>query len=198
MNPTDSSSVPSCRACASGGVAVNVTSGGAAGGPSPRSTTVPFSTRAHDRACSFLPAATTNSTSTITLTNAGEQVVLELAVGLAVVDERTGERVLLPWEHFADHVVGQPHPKPRRVDLRAVREQCLAPLVQVIADVDQRRELVLAVLVEAPLEPRHVRALLAALQVCLVQRLPSRDRPGHVVELQRLPRLTGVGIGLGV
>ena len=42
---------------------------------------------------------------------------------------------------------------PVRVDLRAVREECLSPLVEVVADVDQRRELVFAVLVEAALEP---------------------------------------------
>ena len=45
--------------------------------------------------------------------------------------------------------------KPFGIDLRAVREQRLAALVQVVADVDQRREVVLAIGVEAALEPRR-------------------------------------------
>jgi hypothetical protein len=31
-----------------------------------------------------------------------------------------------------------------------------------------------------------------------VQRLDSRDRPGHVVELQRLPRFARVRVRLGI
>src|SRR6266550_3606889 len=133
MNPTDKSSDPSCRACASGGVAVNVTSAASGAAPSPCSATDPLSTRAQDRPCSFLPAATTNSTSTVALTYSREEVVLELTVGFAVVDQRPREREFLPREHLADHVIGQSHPEARGVDLRAVREQRFPALVQVVA-----------------------------------------------------------------
>ena len=61
------------------------------------------------------------------------------------VDERTREDELLPREHLADDVVGEPHPEALGIDLRAVREQRLPALVQVVADVDQRREVVLAI-----------------------------------------------------
>ena len=84
------------------------------------------------------------------------------------------------------------------IDLGAVREQRGAALGEVVADVDERRELVLAVRVEAPLEPGRVRALLTPVEVRLVQRLHPRDRPRHVVQLERLPRLARVGIRLGI
>ena len=66
----------------------------------------------------------------------GEEIVLGLAVGDAGVDERAGEHELLPREHLADDVVGEPHPEPVGIDLRAVREQRLPALVQEVADVD--------------------------------------------------------------
>src|SRR5262245_10679789 len=104
MNPTESSSVPSCNACASAGVAAKVTSASAGGPPSPCSLTCASSTRAHDRACCFLPCATTNSTSTVALSDSREQVVFELTVARRAIDQRTREYVFLPRKHLADDV----------------------------------------------------------------------------------------------
>src|SRR6185369_11641369 len=121
MKPTERSSAPSCSAWASPGVVVNVTSAARSGAPSPRSITLASATRAHARACSFLPAATTNSTTnspraapsgTVDGSGAepGEQVVLELAFGYAVVDQRAHEREFLPREDLTDYGVGKTHP----------------------------------------------------------------------------------------
>src|SRR5580765_4069686 len=166
MKPTVRSSVPSCNAAASAGVAVKVTSAGSAGAPSPRSTTAASEMRAQPRAWSFFPAATTNSTMTgpcgTTASGtidgpgpeSGEQIIFELAFGHAVVDQRPHERELLPREDLADDVVGEAHPMTFGIDLRAVREQRRPPLVQVVADIYERRELVLAIGVEAAFEPR--------------------------------------------
>src|SRR5262245_14609403 len=194
MKPTARSRSPSCNACASAGVHVNVIVAASAAGPSPSSVTAPeASMRAHERACSFLPAATTNSMimgrlhaplpygrfavdSTIMgrlhaplpygrfavdsttigsaatvgrcFAHTGEDVVLELALGHVVVDERTRQHELLPREDLPHDVVGEAHPEAGRVDLGAVREQRLASLGEVVADVDERREVVGAIGVE--------------------------------------------------
>src|SRR5437016_4653835 len=196
MKPTERSSVPSWSDAASTGVAVNVTSAGSAGAPSARSSTSASRTRAHPRACSFFPAATTNSTTTSPLRSGtvdgagaepGEEIVFVFAFGHAVVDQRAHECEFLPREHLADDVVGKAHPVPFGVDLRAVRQERCPTRVQVVADVDERRELVGPVRIETALEPRRVRALLAAVEIRLVQRLHPRDGPRHVVELRRLP-----------
>src|SRR6476660_909174 len=135
MKPTVRSSVPSCSAAASAGVAVKVMSAGSAGAPSPRSTTAASAMRAQTRACSFLPAATTNSTMTgpwgTTASGtidgpsaeSGEQIVFELAFGHAVVDQRAHERELLPREDLANDLVGEAHPMTLGIYLRAVCEQ---------------------------------------------------------------------------
>ena len=165
MKPTESASVPVRNASASSGVAVKVDVGG--GGRRPVAV---FRDRAvgdarHEPATSFFPWATTNSTvwrhsrdrSRIPANRSSSYS----PSGTGVVDERARERELLPREHLADDVVRQPHPEALGVDLRAVREQRLPALVQEVADVDQGREVVVAVRVEAALEPRRVRALLA-------------------------------------
>src|SRR6478735_2877909 len=68
---------------------------------------------------------------------AGEEVVLHISVGNSRVDQRTCEHELLPREDLAYDLVRQTHPEPGRIDLRAVREQGLAALVQEIAHVDE-------------------------------------------------------------
>src|SRR3954449_4908913 len=106
MNPTERSSVPSCIACASAGVAVNVMSGSSAGAPSPFSSSLPSATRTQPRACSFFPAATTKATTVGSGTvdrgraEAGEEIVLVLAFRDAGVDQRARELELLPGEHL--------------------------------------------------------------------------------------------------
>src|SRR5262249_33426709 len=151
MKPTDRSSEPSCNACASAGVHVNVIVAGSGDAPSPCAASAPPSMRAQLRATSFLPAATTNSTTTGPVgpadsagmarmgTKAGEHVVFELAVGHTVVDERSREHELLPREDLAHHVIGEAHPEPVRIDLRPMSEQRFATLEEIVADVDQRR-----------------------------------------------------------
>src|SRR5689334_19644518 len=143
MKPTERSSLRSCSACASGSVIVNMMSGSPAA-VSSAAALPSSSTRSATRRSCCLPFATTKSTRVVMasrptrgLAQACEEIVLVLAVAARHVDERAGERELLPREHPPDHVVGQAHPEAGRIDLRAVREQCLAPLVQVVADVDQ-------------------------------------------------------------
>ena len=79
-----------------------------------------------------------------------------------------------------------------------MRKQRGPALGQKVADVDEGREVVGAVLVESAFEPRGVHALLTPAEVRLVQGLDPCDRPRHVVQLERLPRCTRVGIGLRI
>src|SRR5215470_2347629 len=119
MKPTERSSAPERSASTSSGATVNTRSAGRSAAPLPVPTTRVPSTTAKARPCSFLPFATTNSTSRSAATavvrrcaDAGEQVVFVFTIGARDVDERTGERVLLPRERLADDVVGEAHPEP--------------------------------------------------------------------------------------
>src|SRR6476620_9205508 len=125
---------------------------------------------------------------------AGEEVVLHISVGNSRVDQRTCEHELLPREDLAYDLVRQTHPEPGRIDLRAVREQGLAALVQEVAHVDERGEAFVDRVVETlSLKPLGVRALLAPSDERVVEGADTPGRPPGVIHLQRLPRLAQVG-----
>ncbi len=143
MNPTERSSAPVAQRVGVGGRDREHDVGGSwAPALRPCPTTRSSSSVRVAAGLFLLALATTNSTSIASdrrarVPDTGEEVVLVLAVALAGVDERAGEHELLPREDLAHDVVGKPHPEAVRVDLGAVREQRLAPLVQVVAHVDR-------------------------------------------------------------
>ena len=155
--------------------------------------------RAQERACSFLPAATTNSTSTVAFPDPREHVVLVLAVGPRA--SSTSERASVNSSHGNTSRMtssGSRIQKP----FGSTCVRCASNASRRLYRKSPTSMSVVNSSVRLASKPRSnhddVRALLAALLVRRVQRLHPCDRPRHEVELQRLPRLAGFGVRLGI
>ena len=133
------------------------------------------------------------------VTDAGEQVVL----GRRRIDQRADELEVLGRPDLALQVERDLEEPAVGVDLGGVGEQRGVAPLEPVGHRHPRRDLRRPALLHpllAPLEPLLERRLDAALEHRLVQRLGALGREADVVvELERLPRLAGVGelVGIG-